>query len=75
MVGDASAAVAADPRGHTNAAQWYALVGQDELAIREIQRAYDAREVRLLSLPAPVFSRLRSDPRVQAVAREFGIRW
>ena len=74
-VGDASTAAAQEDRGPLMRARWYALVGQDETAVQHLQAAFDQQDRFLLWLPDPAFDHVRSDPRVQAVARELGVRW
>ncbi|NNF29367.1 MAG: hypothetical protein HKN73_19225 [Gemmatimonadetes bacterium] len=73
--GDASEVIRQESRSAWARARWHALVGEDERAILEIQRAFDARHGAFWTVADPLLERLRSDPRVEAVGREIGIRW
>jgi TolB-like protein/Tfp pilus assembly protein PilF len=52
----------------------YATLGENDLAIGSLEKAYERRDPALIYLKAdPFYARLRSDPRSQAVLRAVGL--
>lgn len=51
----------------------YASLGESDLAMESLEKAYEERAARLLEIFDPAFDRLRSDARFQDLVRRIGI--
>jgi TolB-like protein/Tfp pilus assembly protein PilF len=51
----------------------YTGLGEKDLALEWLEKAYEERAVRLLELPDPAFDTLRSDPRFQDLVKRIGL--
>ena len=51
----------------------YTGLGEKDLALKWLEKAYEERAVRLLELPDPAFDTLRSDPRFQDLVKRIGL--
>jgi tetratricopeptide (TPR) repeat protein len=51
----------------------YTGLGEKDLALEWLEKAYQERTARLLELPDPAFDSLRSDPRFQDLVRRIGL--